>query len=81
MEKNPQKEKRTIEIQMHKKCYNYSKQELWWSKNQLKIGIVLYGAICSTKYLRDNVMYFNCIQINLVFQLKIVQQNKSLKKD
>lgn len=32
MEKNPQKEKRTIEIQMRKKCYNYSKQELWWSK-------------------------------------------------
>lgn len=55
MEKNPQKEKRTIEIQMHKKCYNYSKQGLWWSKNQLKIGIVLYGAICSTKYLHETM--------------------------
>lgn len=55
MEKNPQKEKRTIEIQMHKKCYNYSKQELWWSKNQLKNGIVLYGAICSTKYLHETM--------------------------
>lgn len=41
MEKKPQKEKRTIEIQMHKKCYNYSKQELWWLKIGLKISLRL----------------------------------------
>lgn len=55
MEKKTQKEKRTIEIQMRKKCYHYSKQELCWSKNQLRIGIVLYGAICITKYLHETM--------------------------